>query len=51
MDDSEEVCLFIDITINSVDNPTIWIMYVFDKWWYVIKSSVSLVSKFYFVHQ
>jgi hypothetical protein len=23
MDDSEEVCLFIDITINSVDNPTI----------------------------
>jgi hypothetical protein len=38
MDDSEEVCLFIDIdiTINSVHNPTIWIMFVFDKWWYVV---------------
>jgi hypothetical protein len=27
-DDSEEVCLFIDITINSVNNPTVSVMYL-----------------------
>jgi hypothetical protein len=50
MDDSEEVCPFIDIILNNVDNPTIWIIYLTSG----VMSSITvspLFQSFTFVHQ